>query len=195
MKTACIVFGCGCPRMMMDTARLFRYFDLNGYNLVDSSNDADFVLLTTCGVNRKQEKISIKRLSIVNANRKRSSKLLVLGCLADINESQILGEFNAVPVPPLRMGELDRIIGARVKFREIEPINHIEPYIAMASKNFITANQKGNILHVLVGLKKIRELVREMLILLGFRRFLMLLGLKKIIFLIPSHAMKFFPYL
>lgn len=47
---ACIAFGFGCcPRVRVDTVQLFEFFRLNGWELCDSIEEADLVVVTSCG--------------------------------------------------------------------------------------------------------------------------------------------------
>lgn len=142
MKSVCIAYACGCPRMHVDTAKLFGYFESNGWTVTDELKKADLVLVTTCGVNVHNEEKSMKYLSIVNANINPNSKLIVLGCLAYVNEHRILSRFNALPLPPGRMEQLDQITGASIKYHDIRGPNYIKPYITRAMKCLRTINQK-----------------------------------------------------
>ena len=122
----------------MGAARLFPYFKANGWDITQNFRKADVVLVSTCGVNKRAERKSIRLLSIADRNRKCNSKLVVLGCLAGINEKVLNEKINATLVPPIASGKLDQIINAKVKLTEIEEPNHMQPVVDKAQKCFST---------------------------------------------------------
>ena len=171
--SACIAFAVGCPRSRVEVARLFEYFQANGWEIKESAEEADLVLVATCGVDGSSEEHSMKYLSAIDGKRKAGSQLVVLGCLAGINEPRILDQFDAILVPPAKLEELDRITGTKAKFREIKAPNYLPPYYARARRPFqeycaLTQKAKG-----------FPALARRALAALGVRRFLVGLGLKK----------------
>jgi len=54
MSVACIAFDTGsCPRMAVDVPLFFDYFRVNGWTLADDVEDADLIVVSTCGVTRE----------------------------------------------------------------------------------------------------------------------------------------------
>lgn len=68
----------GCNRRLLDAARLVDYFVLNGYNIADSSSDADFIFLFASSLNNVRVKESLK---LIEEYSKQKGELVVLGCL------------------------------------------------------------------------------------------------------------------
>jgi tRNA A37 methylthiotransferase MiaB len=136
MKSVCIAFGLGCPRAQVDTARLCEYVRANGWSIADRLEEADLVFVTTCGYDAEQEKRSFNLLNSADRRRKAGSRLVVVGCLAGIDEAGLRATFDADLVPPKCGAELDAILGATVKLCDVSDPNEIEPYIKRASRCF-----------------------------------------------------------
>ncbi|MHC4464481.1 MAG: radical SAM protein [Planctomycetota bacterium] len=135
-RTVCIAYANGCPRSRMFAAKLFPYFEVNGWNITQKMRRADLVLVSTCGVNQRAEKKSIRLLSIVDRKRKRDSQFVVVGCLPGINEKAILEKFNAIAIGPTASANLDDVINAKVKLGKVKELNLIQPIIARSQKCF-----------------------------------------------------------
>ena len=134
--TVCIAYGNGCPRSRMSTARLFPYFDANGWKITHDFRKADLVLVSTCGVNQRIEKKSLRLLSIVNRKRRPESQLVIIGCLAGINEDILKKKFNATVIAPIASEKLDDVIDAKTKLRDIGDVNLIKAAISKSQKSF-----------------------------------------------------------
>lgn len=134
--TVCIAYANGCPRSRMSAARLFPYFEANGWDLTQDFRKADLVLVSTCGVNQRAEKKSLRLLSIADRKRKSGSRLVILGCLAGINEEVLLKKFNATVISPTASANLDDFISAKVKLGEVRELNLIQPVIDRSQKSF-----------------------------------------------------------
>ncbi len=135
-RTVCIAYANGCPRSRMGAARLFPYFEINGWNLTQDIGKADLVLVSTCGVNQRAENKSIRLLSIANRKRRPDSRFVVLGCLAGINQEMLLEKFDATLIPPTAMADLDKLINARVKLSTVKEPNLVEPVIDKSQRSF-----------------------------------------------------------
>jgi len=136
MSSVCIAYANGCPRSRMDAALLFSYFKANGWQVKQNLKEADMVLVSTCGVNQRSERKSIRLVSIANKKRKADSKLVVIGCLAGINAKDLVEKFHAILIPPVHLGSFDHIINAKVKLSEVRDLNYIQPVIGEAQKCF-----------------------------------------------------------
>jgi len=134
--TVCIAYANGCPRSRMAAARLFPYFAVNGWKLEQDFGKADLVLVSTCGVNQRAERKSIRLLSIADKKRRPDSRFVVLGCLAGINKEALLKKFKATVIAPTALADLDEVTEARVKLCKIREPNLVEPVIDKSQKSF-----------------------------------------------------------
>jgi tRNA A37 methylthiotransferase MiaB len=68
----------GCNRRLLDASRLIDYFSINGYNIANSSSEADYIFLFASSLNNVRVKESIK---LIENYSKQKGELIVLGCL------------------------------------------------------------------------------------------------------------------
>lgn len=164
MGKVCIAFGNGCPRAMVDTALLFEYFRANGWEIADSIEAADLVVVTSCGFVASVEESSLRMLRIAEGRSGAGSRMVVVGCLAGIDEGKLRSEFNAEIVPPREMDRLDEIIGASVGIADVPDPSEVEPYIERASAHFDSAARRGRVRGLLLDAG-----VRDALVRLGIK--------------------------
>ena len=138
MKTAFFAYSQGCPRSAVDAALLFRYFDENGWRTDCRVEDADLVLVNTCGVHQEAENLGLAAIEALHRKRRPDSTLVVLGCLAGINPEGFVDRFQAVALPPVRVHELDGIIQAAVPLKDLEDVNLVQDAVRTARKNLST---------------------------------------------------------
>ena len=144
-KKACIAFGYGCcPRARVDTAQWFEFFRLNGWDLSDSIEEADLVVVMTCGVCGLWENRNFELLEAAQRRRRPGSRLVIAGCLAGINESRLRQAFDADLVAPKDAAQLEDIIGATVRLSEVNDPLSIEPYIERASRCFSAKERRSH---------------------------------------------------
>lgn len=136
MKTVCVAYGNGCSRSRTFAARLFPYFKVNDWAFTQDFKRADLVLVSTCGVNQRAEKKSLRLISIVDRKRKRDSRLVIIGCLAGINEKILVDKFDPIVIAPIASEKFDDVIDAKVKLNEVEDVNIIQPVINKSQKCF-----------------------------------------------------------
>ena len=115
--TVCIAYGNGCPRSRMSAAKLSLYFGANGWNIEEDIKKADLVLVSTCGVNQRAEKKSLRLLAIANRKKKADTRMVVVGCLAGINPEVLVEKFDPIVIAPIETEKLDDLIGAKIKLK------------------------------------------------------------------------------
>jgi tRNA A37 methylthiotransferase MiaB len=125
--TVCLAFALGCPRSGIDLAQLYAYFVANGWRVKRRIQDADLVVIFTCGFEKDTERESMRLLSFADKKRKESSTLIVVGCLAGINPSLILSKFDAIVIPPKALDRFDDIIDARIKQADVPDLTYVDP--------------------------------------------------------------------
>jgi threonylcarbamoyladenosine tRNA methylthiotransferase CDKAL1 len=52
----------GCSRRYAEIAKFHDYFKLNGYELINNPEKADYILITACTFKKYEEEFSIKRI-------------------------------------------------------------------------------------------------------------------------------------
>lgn len=88
----------GCPKNQVDSGHLIKAFASEGFIHADNADDADIILVNTCGFIRtaKEESIEeILQLSILRTNGKR---LIVFGCLAQRYKDELIKDIPEIDV-------------------------------------------------------------------------------------------------
>ena len=103
MKPRVYIETLGCQMNVADTERAATGLRASGYDLCDSENEADVVLLNTCSVREKAEQKVFTRIGEVRAARPNDRKLLVgvMGCVAQLEGASI---FRQAPTVNLVVG-------------------------------------------------------------------------------------------
>jgi len=119
MKSVCIAFASGCPRSRVDLAKLFPYFQANGWRIEKHINHAALVIVSACGVDISSESQSLRLIQFAHDQRTSQSQLVVMGCLAGIDEPTLRQRFDAIPISGPNLHQLDQLINARVRLQDI----------------------------------------------------------------------------
>ncbi len=82
----------GCPKNVVDSGHLARRFELEGFIHVDDANDADIILVNTCGFIRDAKEESIEEILRLARIKGKKAKLVVFGCLAKRYRDELIKE-------------------------------------------------------------------------------------------------------
>jgi tRNA A37 methylthiotransferase MiaB len=122
-------------------ARLTEYLKMNGWRMTRRVSRADLILLATCGFTEDAEKESVQFISLALAKKRPGATLAVFGCLAGIEAESLRSLEGVMFLPPMEIARLDKIIGAAVKLRDVQPAHVLEGYVRRASKSFGTLDR------------------------------------------------------
>ena len=93
----------GCPKNLVDSEKMLGTLALDGYSLISQPDEADFVIVNTCGFideSRKESKAVIQEMLDLKAAGK-TKGVIVAGCLPERVGGSLLDE----------MPEIDHIVG------------------------------------------------------------------------------------
>ncbi len=115
------VFNAGCIRRGLDSIRIQKYLESNGWTFTCSPSRAELIVIATCGVVLENERNSLKAVSQAARRRARGSTLVVTGCLPNINREALreLGDFVFVPTGDI--DQLDRIVLPQTPLARVSP--------------------------------------------------------------------------
>ena len=113
----------GCPKNFNDSEFAAGILEENGYEIIDSPEDADIIMVNTCGFINDAKKESIEHIFEMNERRKDGGKLVVSGCL-----SQRYSEELSKEIP-----EADCIIG-------VNQYNNLPEILSDIDNNHVAAN-------------------------------------------------------
>ena len=119
------VFNAGCIRRGIDSMWIQNYLQHNDWIFTRNPKNADLIVIATCGVVRENERKSLKAVEWVCKKSSRYSKIVITGCLPNINPEAIhkLGNFIFVPTGDIH--KLDEIINPQIKLCDIEQPNSV----------------------------------------------------------------------
>ena len=82
----------GCPKNLVDSERMLGLLQLDGYQLIDNPDGADFVVVNTCGFieQARDESYRAIREMVELKQQGRLKGIIVSGCLAERQKEQLL---------------------------------------------------------------------------------------------------------
>ncbi|TWU45677.1 Ribosomal protein S12 methylthiotransferase RimO [Novipirellula aureliae] len=122
------VISLGCPKNLVDTEQMLGRLDEDGYNMVGSVDDADFVVINTCGFIDSAREESLGAIDEM-LDLKRQGKIrnvIVTGCLAERQQGKLL---EARP-------EIDAMIGVFGRNEIVSVIDRLQSGIEEQQKVF-----------------------------------------------------------
>jgi len=124
MKKAYIVeTSNACMNSIYALARYKKFFQINGWEIVDDCSEADLNLISTCGFNQHQEDYSVDIIKKIKRTKTSDSELIVCGCLPKINDKAVQKVHNGPIINPREMPKVDNYIKAK---KSISKITHVE---------------------------------------------------------------------
>lgn len=105
IKGTFYLISLGCAKNLVESEKLTRLLSQKGYHLTDEIEDASLIIINTCGFIQDAKKESIQTILDVIEEKKKTSKIVVFGCmvqryLKEIKEA--IPEVNLfLPVLPL----------------------------------------------------------------------------------------------
>ncbi|TAL28601.1 MAG: 30S ribosomal protein S12 methylthiotransferase RimO [Nitrospirae bacterium] len=112
------VISLGCPKNMVDSDNLTRKLIGNGFLYLNAPEDADILLINTCGFIEDAKKESIEEILKLAAIKKGTKKLIVFGCLAKRYRDKLLKEIQEIDAI-FGVGEDEKIIECIKEFTGI----------------------------------------------------------------------------
>jgi tRNA-2-methylthio-N6-dimethylallyladenosine synthase len=96
MKPRVYIETHGCQMNVADSERAATGLRASGYDLCDSVDDADVVLLNTCSVREKAERKVYTRIGELRAQRSRDLLVGVMGCVAQLEGDAVFQQASSV---------------------------------------------------------------------------------------------------
>jgi len=99
----------GCPKALVDSERILTQLKIEGYDVVPSYEDADVVVVNTCGFidSAKQES-----LEAINEAMNENGKVIVTGCMGKGSDAQTIIKENPGILSVSGPADYDAVMGA-----------------------------------------------------------------------------------
>src|SRR5262245_25302712 len=88
----------GCPKNLVDSERMLGKLAQDGYSLVPDAQDADVVVVNTCGFIEpaRQESLAVIREMLALKEQGKVGSVVVAGCLVERKKEELLQEVPGV---------------------------------------------------------------------------------------------------
>lgn len=117
----------GCTRRKLEVTKFYRYFALNGFEIVKDPKKADYIVVTTCAFKKEEEDYS---LALLDRLKDEKARVLVYGCLPEIAPDKYKKRCQFDYLTPKNIDEIDtKFDNIRYKFSEIKESNVIPGFI------------------------------------------------------------------
>ncbi|HRD56009.1 MAG TPA: MiaB/RimO family radical SAM methylthiotransferase, partial [Parachlamydiaceae bacterium] len=101
----------GCPRNLVDSEVMLGILLKAGYESADLLEDADFIVINTCGFLQASRDESMATIEEALSTRKKTAKLIVTGCMVQTHSGDITSKFPKVDYM-LGSGDVEGILKA-----------------------------------------------------------------------------------
>ncbi len=111
----------GCPKALVDSERILTKLKLEGYEVVPSYDQADVVVVNTCGFidSAKQESMD----AIAEAMRE-NGKVIVTGCMGKGSDAEVIKAANPAVLSVSGPADYDQVMNAVHEYIPPKPVEH-----------------------------------------------------------------------
>jgi MiaB/RimO family radical SAM methylthiotransferase len=89
MKKKATIITNGCPENRIDAARIEQLLIQKGWNIEKNPTHSELILFNACGLTEYAQDESLEIIKWINKRKKKTSNLIVYGCLPKINREKI----------------------------------------------------------------------------------------------------------
>lgn len=118
-----IICNLNCSRRQMDMAKMDVYLRLNNYDLTEKEEEADYIIVTSCGFINETTKMALDE---INRVKKLSSEVIVTGCVPDTDVDKLNAIFKGKVIHNTELYKFDEIFGKFHKFEEIPEVHSMD---------------------------------------------------------------------
>lgn len=86
----------GCPRNLVDSEVMLGILMKAGYEAAPQLEEADFIVINTCGFLEASRKESMETVQETLANRKATAKVIVTGCMVQTHSDELKKRFDGI---------------------------------------------------------------------------------------------------
>jgi len=113
------IHSIGCVENALEGGRIAEFFRRNDWRLTDQPGEADLLLINTCGVISSKERQSVRKIQELERAKRPDARLIVCGCLPDINSKVLEGLTNGDRITPATMSRFDEMTDAGVSIKDV----------------------------------------------------------------------------
>jgi len=113
------IHSIGCVENALEGGRIAEFFRRNDWRVTDQPQEADLLLVNTCGVIGSKERQSVRKIQELEKAKRSDARLIVCGCLPDINQSVLRRLANSDYVTPATMSRFDDMVDGKVSIQDV----------------------------------------------------------------------------
>lgn len=135
-----------CLPSLIAYSRIYRFLIENGHQIISNPSQADFIILSSCGVLKDFEDRTIKLYHKYRPLKKKDGTIIIYGCLIKTNRER-LQDLDILPIGPDDDNKLNDLFSSKIKFESVKPVCNEETkkeiiagretHVFMRSKSFI----------------------------------------------------------
>lgn len=111
----------GCAVQRHETYKMAIFFVANGWEEIDTPEQADMILMTTCGVVKWTEDNALEAIKKLSIIRKPGTPLIVSGCMPSINSKAIQDiDPDIIQIDAKELDRFNNLINAKVPYDTID---------------------------------------------------------------------------
>jgi ribosomal protein S12 methylthiotransferase len=118
----------GCPRNLVDSEVMLGILLRAGYEVAEMLEDADYIVINTCGFLEASRQESMAAVEESLKNRKKTAKLIVTGCMVQTHSSPLKEKFPDINYL-LGSGDLEGILEAVQSTTDGELVTNARSYL------------------------------------------------------------------
>ena len=118
-NVACVL-ACGCPESNIDSARVEKFLKENGWKTTSNFKKADLTIFRACALTELEEEESLEIIRKIKTEKKGNARLIVWGCLPEINPEALKREYDGITFGEREIGAFNEIVEAKKPIQEIE---------------------------------------------------------------------------
>ena len=111
-----------CRRRALDAYRTYVYMLKNGYKVVSSPRDADFIVFFTCAAVNETTDLALEK---IKKFQRCGAELIVAGCLPVIEKEKLLEIFAGRTVGTRELKKMEDIFPGKVKYSDVKDANFL----------------------------------------------------------------------
>jgi len=115
MKRVYIATPTRCYVSNFNCSKHAEYFRRSGWKIARRVSHADIVIINTCGFSKKREDDSIKLLEDFKRKKKENAKIILAGCLPDINPLRMKEAFDGLVIKSCDLNIIKDIINSDIE--------------------------------------------------------------------------------
>ncbi|WP_079989522.1 30S ribosomal protein S12 methylthiotransferase RimO [Candidatus Protochlamydia phocaeensis] len=118
----------GCPRNLVDSEVMLGILLKAGYEVAPTLEEADYIVINTCGFLEASRQESMDTVQDVLAHRKKTAKLIVTGCMVQTHSDALKGTFPGIDYL-LGSGDVEGILQAVQSTQKGQIVSSAKSYL------------------------------------------------------------------